>query len=125
MAEFAFQFWSRVDTLLDSTSLKELASASGISYATLKDMRTRRRYPKQEAARRIADYLGTTVDYLMTGKDSTTEPDGGYCAEAQFVQEHPETRVIVRIMMKDLSLVPHLSAVLGAFAQDELKEKKA
>ena len=124
MAEFAFQFWGRVDALLGSTSLKELSSSIGISYATLKDMRTRNRYPKQETTSKLADYLGTTVDYLMTGKDST-EPAGGLCPEAQFVQEHPESRAIVRIMMKDLSLVPHLSAVFSAFAGDDLKEKKA
>lgn len=125
MAEFAFQYWERVDELRGKTSIPVIAEAIGVPLQTLKNMRSQNRYPKADIQLKLAEYLGTTVDYLMTGKDSSDGQPGFLCPEAQFVQDHPESRAIVRIMMKDLSLVPHLSAVFSAVAGDDMKEKKA
>lgn len=111
MAEFAFQFWKRVDDVRGKVSLSQIAEAVGVKDQSIRAMRSQNRYPKADIQLKLAEYLGTTVDYLMTGKDSSTEPAAGLCSEAQFVQEHPESRAIVRIMMKDLSRSASISLV--------------
>lgn len=70
MAEFAFQFWQRVDELRGRETLAELAAAIGVRDQSIRAMRSQDRYPKIETMNVLASHLGTTVDYLMTGKDS-------------------------------------------------------
>lgn len=67
MAEFAFEYWERVDKLRGNKPLSEIAEAMGIKEQSLRNMRSECRYPKLSASRQLATYLGTTVDYLMTG----------------------------------------------------------
>lgn len=50
----------------------QVAKATGISQSTLSSWKTRRNLLSGEKAKKIADYFGVTVDYLMTGiKDAT------------------------------------------------------
>ncbi len=102
MAEFAFNFWERVDELKGDKSLKDIANDLGVSYATIKDMRTRCRYPKQELCTKLASYLSTTVEYLMTGTPSRDAPhseDWEYVAE--LMEEDEEfTRLLADIIRR-------------------------
>ena len=45
--------------------------ATGISKSTFSDWKSGRSKPKQEKLQKIADYFGVSVDYLMTGKNSS------------------------------------------------------
>ena len=90
--------------------MADLASATGLNYATLKDMRTRCRFPKTEMLTILSRELNTTLDYLITGNN----PEEHNCEEARYVQDHPEARAIVRLMMDEPELLPHISALVMA-----------
>lgn len=53
----------------------KVAKATGITQSTLSDWKRGRSTPKTENMQKIADFLDTTVEYLMTGKDiAPTDP---------------------------------------------------
>lgn len=47
----------------------EVAKKSGVTQTALSNWKSGRSTPKVETMKKIADYFGVTVDYLMTGKD--------------------------------------------------------
>lgn len=51
----------------------KVSKETGITQSTLSDWKRGRSTPKTENMKKIADYLGVSVDYLMTGK----EKEGG------------------------------------------------
>lgn len=57
--------------LLDEKKLKnaDVSRATGISNMTLSDWKRGVSQPKMDKMQKIADYLGVSVDYLMTGED--------------------------------------------------------
>ena len=57
--------------LLDENWLKnaDIARATGISNMTLSDWKRGKTTPKTDTMQKIADFLGVSVDYLITGKD--------------------------------------------------------
>ena len=57
----------------DSAGCKDadVSKATGISKSTFSDWKSGRSKPKQEKLQKIADYFGVSVDYLMTGKNSS------------------------------------------------------
>lgn len=63
--------------LLDEKGLKnaDVARATGISNMTLSDWKRGKSVPKSDKMRKIAEYLNTSVNYLMTGnkKEFTVE----------------------------------------------------
>lgn len=65
-------FYSRIESLLkeQKKTQKEFAEAVGLSapqaYITL---RTRGTLPKADTALKMAQYLGTSVEYLLTGTE--------------------------------------------------------
>ena len=68
---------------------------TGISTSTLSEWKTGKYTPKDDKLRKIADYFGVTVDYLMTGSD----PDGYYENDetariAQKLHDNPQLRVL-------------------------------
>lgn len=58
--------------LLDKKGLKnsDVSRATGISNMTLSDWKRGKTKPKTENIRKLADFLGVSVDYLTTGKES-------------------------------------------------------
>lgn len=58
---------------LDERNLKvaEFSRMSGISQSTLSDWKTGRSTPKADKMQKIAECLGVSVEYLMTGIDSS------------------------------------------------------
>lgn len=48
---------------------------TGITTATISNWKAGRYVPKQDKMKKIADYFGVTVDYLMTGKESLAESE--------------------------------------------------
>ena len=49
----------------------DVSKATGISKSTFSDWKSGRSKPKQKKLQKIADYFGVSVDYLMTGKNSS------------------------------------------------------
>ncbi len=110
MDDNAFQFWERIDKLRNNKSLKDIASDIDVSYATIKDMRSRCRLPKQDTCAKLADYLHTSVDYLMTGTHSSVSDS--ITPEARYVNEHIEAQALIRAVMRDPALLQALSLVI-------------
>ncbi len=117
----AYDFWARVDELRQDMPLMTVARLIGLNYATIKDKRTRGAYPRIDLLPVLADVLGTTIDYLLTGK----ERDESLSPEISFILDHPEARDLVRLMMADPSILPHLSALVLAGRATAIKEQSS
>lgn len=120
MPDFAFQFWNRVDALLDSRkmSVKQLAQGIGVSYDVMRQWRSKNRFPKGNIPTLIAERLGTTERFLLSGSDESSS----FCEEARYVQQHIEARQLIRAIMEDPSILPLVSA-LAEKAVPSLKER--
>lgn len=61
--------------LLDEKGLKnaDVARATGISNMTLSDWKRGKSEPKTKNMQKIADFLGTTLDYFTTGKEAAPD----------------------------------------------------
>lgn len=64
-------FWDRVNFFVkkQKTTQEYLAKKAGIKYQTLRNWVSRGIYPQAPEAERIARILGTSVEFLVTGKD--------------------------------------------------------
>lgn len=63
--------YSIYQKLLDEKGLKnaDVSRATGISNMTLSDWKNGKSTPKQDKLMKIAEFLGVTMDYLVTGKE--------------------------------------------------------
>lgn len=61
--------------LRDDQGLKDadVVKATGITKSTFSDWKSGRSKPKQDKLQKIADFLGVSVDYLMTGEEKEGE----------------------------------------------------
>lgn len=83
--------------LLDKRGLKafDVSKATGISSSTLTDWKKGRSVPKQDKMQKIAEFLGVSLEYLMTGE----EADGG---ETYYLND--ETREIAQEIFENPDL---------------------
>lgn len=51
-------------------TIADVVKGTGISYSTISNWKTRRNFISAKNGRLIAEYLGLTYDYLMTGNES-------------------------------------------------------
>lgn len=49
----------------------DVAKATGITKSTFSDWKSGRSQPKQDKLQKIADFFGVSLEYLMTGKESS------------------------------------------------------
>lgn len=114
MAQFAFEFWNRVDLLRKDMQLQDLARMAGISYKTLTNQRVEHRYPKAEDMKNIARVLGTTQEFLMTGenRDRKEERSSTLSPEALAVENDDRLKALVRACLRDPRLLDIISAVV-------------
>lgn len=114
MAQFAFEFWNRVDLLRKDMQLQDLARMAGISYKTLTNQRVEHRYPKAEDMKNIARVLGTTQEFLMTGenRDRKEERSSTLSPEALAVEKDDRLKALVRACLRDPRLLDIISAVI-------------
>ena len=114
MAQFAFEFWNRVDLLRKDLQLQDLARMAGISYKTLTNQRVEHRYPKAEDMKNIARVLGTTQEFLMTGenRDRKEERSSTLSPEALAVEKDDRLKALVRACLRDPRLLDIISAVI-------------
>lgn len=55
-----------------NTTAYQVCKATGIASSTISDWKNGKSTPKQDKLKKIADYFGVTLDYLMTGEESET-----------------------------------------------------
>lgn len=71
-------FYTRIDELLKAkkSSQKELAEFLGLSSVQIySNWKQRGSIPSADVSVKIASYLQTTVEYLVTGQSTTPKPD--------------------------------------------------
>lgn len=63
------QFWDRIKTILTEKNLteSELSKRAGVTQASVNGWKTKGAIPRADIAYKVADFLGTTVEYLVTG----------------------------------------------------------
>ena len=73
--ENAYLFWERIKTLIkqNNTTQKWLSHQCGVSLNVLKSWIFNRRFPDAAQAARIAQALGTSVEYLVFGENSNRD----------------------------------------------------
>ena len=103
--------WGRFDDLLKARdkTLTDFAAVSGVKYNTISIQRTRHSLPNVEQFATMASYVGSTMEYLLTGEGEVL------CAEAQAVQDDPELRALVRAISRDRRLLAAISAVVESY----------
>lgn len=56
-------------------SAYKVAKETGVTQSTLSDWKRGRSTPKSENMKKLADYFGVSIDYLMTGKDENSDKE--------------------------------------------------
>lgn len=86
----------RIDLLLNERGIKraELCRATGIGDSTVRTWIARAAMPSAEAAFKVAQYFGVTVEYLLTGKNPSD------ASELYISPEESELIDIYRSLMK-------------------------
>lgn len=54
-------------------SAYKVSKATGVTQSTLSDWKRGRSTPKSENMKKLADYFGVSIDYLMTGEESESK----------------------------------------------------
>lgn len=125
MAIFAFEFWKRVDELRGERTLADISRATGIDNHKIRQQRSDNRFPKPEDLRKIAEYLGTSEEYLLTGlvKESEARKKDTMSPEALAVEKDDRLKALVRACMRDDRLLDIISAVVES--SEKTLSKKA
>lgn len=65
------EFVERIDSILKEKNLKRIALCEylGLTHSALTDWNKRGTIPAADICLKIAEYLGTSVEYLVTGKE--------------------------------------------------------
>lgn len=68
----ADSFWKNVSQMLKSKKISQekMCEDIGISIWTLRGSISKQILPRVDIAKTIADYLGTSIDFLLTGTES-------------------------------------------------------
>lgn len=95
----------------DKCGLKDsdVAKGAGITKSTFSDWKAGRYTPKQDKMQKISDYLGVSVDYLMTGE----EKEGG---EKYYLNE--ETAEMAQALFENKDLRVLFDAAKDASPED-------
>lgn len=65
--ELGFSFWQNVDKKRGALSLAEISRIKGLKYQRLKEQRSDNTLPRVDYAYAVADAIGTTCEFLLTG----------------------------------------------------------
>lgn len=113
MKIFEDNFWGRVKKLCtqNGMSIRGLSEISGVNYHTINNSMRLNRIPKRiDINRNIAKALGTSVDYLVTGKSEKSNMIVSSLPEdvRQVVQDYryldDSRKELVRKLVRDLTI---------------------
>ena len=114
-----FDLWANVDSILDAQGLTniQLAQRIGIGYRTITTQRNRHTIPNALQFATMAQALGVSMEYLLTGKDSRPLSE-----EARLVEGDDELKALVRAVRRDRRLLSAVSAVVLSYEDTEGKK---
>jgi len=107
----SFVFWKNVDAKLGKESLASLARNSSLNYKTLKNQRSLMKVPDLSVSFVIAQYLGVSLEYLITGKDSHPKSLGDRLYDALLEQAPAVLQGLIEtyIEKRDISSAPRMA----------------
>ncbi len=67
-------FWKNVNLIMKSKKISQdkMCTDLGMSIYTLRSSISKQVLPRVDVAKTIADYLDTSIDFLLTGKETNT-----------------------------------------------------
>lgn len=92
-------YWKRIDYLMGNRTIKDFCEENNISYNTFKGNHTSLRMFNVTETYIIAQALGTTVEYLLTGKQPNLYSE--------------ELRTVLDILSKDTNKLDAVCTLLG------------
>ena len=102
--------FERIENLRKSKKISQgkLEKELGFSNGSISKWKTS--MPTTERLQKIADYFGVTIDYLMTGNDSSNEDITDRNDILKYLEENPEVAAIVECLKRfdnpdDLELI--------------------
>ena len=102
-------FWDRVNDLLDKKDItkKELADKVHIDPSTISKGSKENRVPSADTAVLIAQFLDTSVEYLVTGKNSVRQEINELYRHASIIKKFDklpqEIKPSIELLISDLS----------------------
>lgn len=104
------RIWARIESRMKTRgeNLRNLSEGTAISYDAIRSWRSKQRAPDLEALISFAKYLNMSLDFLVLGDDHALT------IEQKYLEDHPEARALVRLMMDEPELLPHISALVMA-----------
>lgn len=111
--------YEHLQALMNSKGMRisDLARATGISYSTFTDWKSGRCVPKYEKMKKIADYFGVSVDYLLSQKTDTS-PDAVQKTAQPVWYTDPDTARVAEQYFTDPSYRILFDAAQGSTADD-------
>ena len=106
MNDKGYDFWKRIDAMRKTSSLSSICNATGIKYSRVKENRSDNRIPCVEDLYLLSNYLGCSIEYLLTGEARVV------CPEADFVIKNKAARLLVKRIMNKPSLLEALSQIM-------------
>lgn len=103
-----YEIFEQLLQLYDVTPY-QVAKAIGVSQSTFSNWKARRNIISPRTAKLIADYFGVSVDYLLTGKETSDADFTLSSNNAVFlanVQKRTKDSNFVNVLMKYMSLNP-------------------
>lgn len=113
-----YVFWKRVDAMRKTNSLSSICNATGIKYSRVKENRSDNRIPCVEDLYLLSNYLGCSIEYLLTGEARVV------CPEADFVIKNKAARLLIRRIMENPSLLEALAAVAALSDRPDVASPK-
>jgi len=75
MTTTANAIWERIDNKNQYKTLRKLMDAAGVDYGNVKKQRYLERVPRPEDLYNIAQALGCSMEYLITGEEYKSYPE--------------------------------------------------
>lgn len=87
----------------------KVSKDTGIAYSAFSDWKAGRSTPKQDKLKKIADYLGVTIEYLMTGDENSSKDKfvlkDAYFSFAKEMQEKNISEEDMKKMMQFYNMI--------------------
>lgn len=117
--QLSYEFWLRVDEKKGNLTVTQICKDLNLKYNRIRDNRSENRLPNIDDLIRIADYLHTDVNYLLTSRES-------FCnsPEIEYVRTNPQARALIRAIMRDEHLLAALSLVIESYERNENKNEE-
>ncbi len=111
-------FWRRVEDLMRKKGMRqvELSQLTGISVGTLSGARTQKTLPVSHNGMKIAEALGTSLEYLLYGTESDSRDDANMEEAFSLIRKSKSaSHLVKRIPLLSMEQYRLLEALLDSW----------